>query len=249
MGTLITFLILLCIGGVIVALIGELFSKVLPVILITVGIIVVVIIVKTIKKKSKTTPSNMNQIFNKEVQQKTNITESNGTKTIHTRIIINSYNSFSSYFSLIERGNLAKSDNERISYLEQALDVLPEFISESIKMDGELPPSVPPRDSLPELYMRYGSWERARKTVDFCYSVGALDKESYADIINLIEIRKSAANGLLEFLTNNPGFLQKNVYKNPVLSFYDHNALVWVCRSFKLIRKEKCGNTNKLYCN
>lgn len=153
-----------------------------------------------------------------------------------------------SYFSLITSAQQAKTDEERISYLEQALSVLPQFVMDCMKSDGELPPVVPPRDTLPELYMRYGNWEKARETVDFCSSVKAFQKSEYADMIELIDVRQAAAEGLLDFLNENPGFIQKNVYKEPALSAYNHDALVWVCRSFKLIRKEKSGNTNKLYC-
>lgn len=181
---------------------------------------------------------NRNLIVQSKSEQTSKVVDKNGMKIMHTQIAV------TPYFSLINRAEQAINDNERISYLEQALSALPGLVT-----DDELPPVVPPRDTLPELYMRCGAWENARETVDFCYSVGALKKDEYIERIKLIKEREAAANGLLEFLHNNPGFLQKNVYKTSELSALNHNALVWVCRSFKLIRKEKCGNTNKLYRN
>lgn len=249
MGNLIAFIIVICIVGAIISAIFPYIGYVL----IIIGIIAIILIVANyIKKKklpptSRRTPTVSNNI--PPINQSTEIVEKNGTKYIHTRIIISEDNAPSPYFSAIEKASLSKNDDDRILYLEKALSALPEFISHCKEFNDELPPGVPPRDTLPELYMRYGEWIKAQRTVNECFSMGALTKEEYIDIIEMIEARQTAVEGLLDFLRKNPGYLQKNVYKSPALSAYDHNALVWVCRSFKLIRKEKYGNTNKLYCN
>ncbi len=249
MGYIIALIILICIIGAVAALIGELLKNALPVIIIVAVIIAIAIVISVVKKKKTASYSNRkNQLSNDNIYQTTDIAESNGVKTIQTRITITEHNPFSAYYSALEHSNMAKNDNERILYLEKALSVLPEFVAECMKRDGELPPGVPPRDTLPELYMRNGDWIKAQRTVNECFSAGALTKNEYIDIIEMIEARQAAAEGLLEFLNENPGFIQKNVYKEPALSAYNHNALVWVCRSYKLIRKEKSGNSNKLYC-
>lgn len=153
------------------------------------------------------------------------------------------------YWTLIRLIQEAHGDEERLALCEEALPLLPGFVSDYLKTDNELPPVVPPRDMLPEMYMRFGEWGKARETVDFCLSVGAYQHGEHSEIKKDIFNRQAATEGLLKFLRENPGFLQKDIYKTPVLAALDHDALVWACRSFHLIRKEKSGKTNKLYIN
>ena len=168
----------------------------------------------------------------------------------------------SNYLSAVSSSLSAHSDSEKLRGLERALSGFPDFVQSCFKTTGDLPPVVPCRDMLPELYMRYGRWSDAEKVIRLCISCGAYGHTEYSDnqdhegcwipesgdeeLLSL-NLRKEAASSALSYLAENPGTLQSKIYKVPVLSSVDHDALVWFCRSSHQIRKEKDGKTNRLY--
>ena len=156
----------------------------------------------------------------------------------------------------------AHGDLEKMHQLEAQLKGFPSFVRASFANDGDLPPVVPCRDMLPELYMRFGRWGDAENVIMLCISCGAYghteDKgsrdhngkwvsESGDEQLALLNQRREAASAALSYLADNPGSLQSKIYKVPALSGVDHDALVWFCRSSHQIRKEKDGKTNRLY--
>lgn len=166
------------------------------------------------------------------------------------------------YLSVVSSSLSAHGDSEKLCGLERALSGFPAFVRSCFKTTGDLPPVVPCRDMLPELYMRYGRWSDAEKVIRLCISCGAYGHTEYRDsqdhegrwipesgneeLVSL-KLRKQAAFAALAYLAENPGTQQSKIYKAPVLSSVDHDALVWFCRSSHQLRKEKDGKTNRLY--
>lgn len=157
-----------------------------------------------------------------------------------------------------------KGDLETLHQLEQLLPNFASFVKASFNSDGELPPYVPCRDTLPELYMRYGLWEKAENVICLCISVGAYghteyrnshdnkghwvaDPQTGENALEFLRQRHDASDAALAYLDKNPGTLQSKIYKIPALSGVNHDALVWFCRNSHQIRKEKDGKTNRLY--
>lgn len=156
----------------------------------------------------------------------------------------------------------ATGDAEKMRQLERQLPGLASFVKSSFAADGELPPYVPCRDTLPELYMRFGEWEKAEGVVRLCISCGAYGHTEYRnsrdhnghwvsesgdDVFSALRLRHAAADAALSYLSKNPGTVQSKIYKIPALSEVDHDALVWFCRYSHQVRKEKDGKSNRLY--
>ncbi len=162
-----------------------------------------------------------------------------------------------SFVSASVRAMYAHGDTEKLRQLEEQLPGLVSFVRSSLACDGELPPYVPCRDSLPELYMRFGKWEKAEQVIRLCMSCGAYGytdektgrwvSESGDAYLSTVRIRRLAADAALSFLSANPGTVQSKMYKIPALSQIDHDALVWFCRNSHQVRKEKDGKSNRLY--
>lgn len=158
----------------------------------------------------------------------------------------------------------AHGDAEKLRQLERLLPEFASFVESSFKADGDLPPVVPVRDSLPWLYARFGEWKKAENVIRLCISCGAYGSTEYrnsrdhkghwvaapevgeGNLIFLQQCQK-AAEAAIAYLAENPGTLQSKIYKIPALSEVDHDALVWFCRNSHQLRKEKDGKSNRLY--
>lgn len=158
----------------------------------------------------------------------------------------------------------AHSDMEKLNLLEQQLPAFHSFVSSCMERDGELPPFVPVRDTLPELYMRYGMWKKAEDAIRLCIMHNAYGYTEYRDkhdhtghwvstpeqgtaALESMHLRRTAAKSTLIYLSNNPGTLQNKIYKVPTLSSVDHDSLVWFCKNSHQICKEKDGKSNRLF--
>ena len=155
-----------------------------------------------------------------------------------------------------------RGDYNKKVILENELPSLPSFVEYCMKTDGWLPPYVPCRDMLPELYMRNGEWGKAESVIRLCMRIGAYGEIKYRSEkdqnghwvpatgeaeLALLHSYRLAATAALKFIREEPGALQRNIYNVPTLSHCDRDALKWFCRNSQQIRKEKYKNTNKLY--
>lgn len=109
----------------------------------------------------------------------------------------------------------------------------------------EIAPSIPPIDDLPDMYMRFGYWEDAKRVMEECYKHLALNKEQLDENIKWIEECQKSTSSVLNHLEEFPGVLQKDMYKR--LYELDKDALKWTLRFYNGISKIKDKNTNKLY--
>lgn len=147
----------------------------------------------------------------------------------------------SKFLSASSEAVAVKGDAEKLRRLERLLPDFPSFIRFYFICDGNLPDTIYCRDMLPELYMRYGLWEKAEKFMRLCISCKAYGHTEYteykenhrqwiaasgAEELEQLQRRHEAADALLAYLAENPGQLQNKVYKLPELAAIDHEALV-----------------------
>ena len=214
--------------------------------------------IENYKNKNYTIDSNLK--ITRNLDGSTSITQNNATNNTDTVFELREQSPQSNYFSSTQNFSKARGDDEKIHELEKSLHSLKSFVEYSLKNDRELPPSVPCRDTLPELYMRRGDWIEAEEVIKLCILIGAYGYTDYSkskrgiwvsetgnDELSTLRKRGDASVAVLQYLNENPGTLQKDIYKIPDLSSCDHEALVWFCRYSRQIKKEKSGNTNKLF--
>ncbi len=137
--------------------------------------------------------------------------------------------------------------NKQIQICERQIEKLSEFMRPYLTAKFSAPSELACRDLLPKLYMRLGKWNEAEKTIKKCISSHAYypgdGSEQLSDFINYRRIATEA----LSYITQNPGCLQRNIYKALSYELEEKEQLKCFLRESLLIYKEKCGNTNKLY--
>lgn len=168
------------------------------------------------------------------------------------------------FYELSNQIQKSKDIHEKLTLCGKSFPLLPDFI-ENCKKENFLPPSILCRDLAPELCMRLGEWGKARKTIEFCVNCSAYGEtitensngkevtrlvfHEGTSVLELLAERKLAASVAYAYIQSNPGTLQSKIYKVPELAHVSSEALKWFCRNSNQIRKEKEGNTNKLYVN
>ncbi|MCQ4925314.1 hypothetical protein NE686_19575 [Tissierella carlieri] len=156
------------------------------------------------------------------------------------------------YFNLQENmRNMSKtncSDKEIKLYFdsgEKILSILDKVVKQFIKEWGETPPTMYCRDELPDMYMRYGQWDKARKAIDRCHEVKILNQSERYNQQNWINNCEVAVKEVISHLKEYPGTLQKDMYTR--LHYIDKDAMKWTLRFYRNIEKVKYKNTNKLF--
>lgn len=150
--------------------------------------------------------------------------------------------------SQIKKTNISQNDlNKYYKYGEESLVHLRAAIKEMLSWgdNAEIAPSIPPRDDLPDMYMRFGNWGDAIRVFNECYKGLALSKEDLEDKIKWVNLCKETSSSVLLHLEEFPGTLQKDMYKR--LYELDKESLKWVLRFYQDISKIKYKNTNMLY--
>lgn len=151
---------------------------------------------------------------------------------------------FKTYFRLSETIQHSKDIQRKLAACEETYKILPEFVRAYLKDSAKLPPVILCRDVGVELYLRLGQWAKARSAIEKCASAGVYSDNGQA-AFDYLERYRRAAELAIAFLKNNPGYLQKNIYR--AIPDADKDCLKSFTRSTFLIRKEKAGNTNKLF--
>lgn len=153
------------------------------------------------------------------------------------------------FFGLSQAIESEKDIYAKIALCEKSYHMLPEFVRFSLAQDGELPPFINCRDIGPAMYMRLGKWEQAESAIRKCIAANAYYPDDGQAELDDLSIYKAVATKIVGFLTANPGFLQKDIYKNIGFSPEEKEQAKYFCRSSLQIRKEPFGKTNKLYVN
>lgn len=138
-----------------------------------------------------------------------------------------------------------KDIRRKIKLCHEQLAILPGFVESWLSGDSELPPIIMCRDVGPELYMRLGMWEDASRFIHACIDANAYYPNRGEEQLEHLALFKEAADTALNFIDENPGFLQKDIYK--ALPNLDKECLKHFLRCSLTIRKEPCGKTNRLY--
>ena len=158
------------------------------------------------------------------------------------------------YFDNIQKMAEIKTTNitqkelmQYYKYGEESLIHLRAAIKEMLSWgeDSEIAPSIPPRDKLPDMYMRFGYWDDAIRVLNECYKSLALSKEELEKEIQWVNLCKETTTKVLLYLDEFPGVLQREMYKR--LHELDKEALKWTLRFYQNISKIKYKNTNMLY--
>ncbi len=138
--------------------------------------------------------------------------------------------------------------NKLIRLCESQLKRLHEFIQPYIAANFDAPAELACRDLLPELYMQTGEWEKAEKTIKTCILEKAYDPEDSSDVLADFEAYRKVAIETLTYISQNPGCLQRNIYKKMGYEGIEREKLKDFIRDSRLIRKVKYNNTNQLFC-
>lgn|GEM_PF-417271 len=128
---------------------------------------------------------------------------------------------------------------------EDCLRALPDAISHWRLQHIEVPPCIPCRDELPNVYMRFGRWDDAIRVVHSVLEAGAMDPEQYDETSAWIMKCKEAAEGALQCIKEHPGISSKRLYS--LLPHVDREALKWFTRYSWQIERVKDGSMTALY--
>lgn len=139
--------------------------------------------------------------------------------------------------------------NKKIQMLEQDLEKLSEFMAPYIKAKFEAPCELACRDLLPELYMQIGEWDKAEQTIKLCIETQTYYPEDGSVALSEFESYREVAAKALSYISENPGCLQRNMYKILPYEGLKREQLKDFLRYSLQIRKEKYNSTNKLFIN
>jgi hypothetical protein len=107
------------------------------------------------------------------------------------------------------------------------------------------PPAIPCIQELPHIYCVCNRWDDAIRVHGVALEKGLIDKFQYDEAIIDIRNKELTHREAIEFIKNNPGVLQRDIYKK--LLSVEKDYLKWVMRYSRDIGKVKSGNTYELY--
>jgi len=151
------------------------------------------------------------------------------------------------YFELSEKILAEKDVFKRIEYCNQQFVYLPAFVKSELDSCGSLPPLIACRDWAPKLYMRLGRWADAERAIQNAIRANAYYPDHGEKELAYLYNYRKVANITLEFLKENPGYLQKDIYKALNDQIEDISLLKNFTRWSMQIKKEPYKRTNKLY--
>ncbi len=138
--------------------------------------------------------------------------------------------------------------NKIIRICERDLMKLPEFMAPYLSVGFPAPMELVCRDLLPELYMQLGEWDKAEKAIKKCIDAKAyFPCDGSLELANLASYHKVATE-TLSYINQNPGCLQRNIYRVMNYDGEEKDQLKSFLRYSRQIEKVKYNNTNKLYC-
>lgn len=136
--------------------------------------------------------------------------------------------------------------NKQIRLCEKDLKLLDEFIAPYLLGNFPAPAELACRDLLPELYMLLGKWDKAQRTIKRCIDAHAYTPDDGSHELAYWESYQKVAISALNYITENPGCLQRNIYKKLPYEGIEREQLKHFLRYSKIIQREKSGSTNKL---
>ena len=140
-----------------------------------------------------------------------------------------------------------KDYTRRISLCEEGLSMLAEFLKPYISAGWKIPEVLPCFHWAMHDYMATGHWDDAERVIHIAADAGIYSSKS-EEKDNLLYLQKvcEVSNDAIKYLTENPGTLQRNIYRK-LCPPCDRGALKWFLTESMQIRKEKDAKTNKLF--
>lgn len=143
-----------------------------------------------------------------------------------------------------------ETDPEKcIRLCESQMKKLSEFMAPYISAKFPAPDELACRDLLPDLYMSLGKWEKAENTIKKCIAANAYYPQDGSKELTYFELYKKVALETLSYISQNPGCLQRNIYRKMGYEGEEKEKLKHFLRNSHLIKKVKYNNTNQLFCN
>ena len=136
---------------------------------------------------------------------------------------------------------------EQIRLCESNLKNLSEFMMPYLSANFPAPAELACRDLLPDLYMQLGMWDKAEKTIQKCIASKAYFPEDGSHILNYFKSYKKIAIETLSYIFENPGCLQRNIYKKMGYEGEEKELLKDFLHYSKLLKEVKYNNTNQLF--
>lgn len=136
---------------------------------------------------------------------------------------------------------------EQIRMCEEDIEKLPEFMAPYLSAGFPAPAALVCRDLLPDLYMRLGEWDHAEEAIQKCIDAKAYSPDDgFAELKAFISYKRISTEAL-SYIQQNPGCLQRNIYKAFPYEGMEREQLKYFLRYSQQVRKIKHGNTNELY--
>ena len=161
---------------------------------------------------------------------------------------------FNSIFSMEQiriTGMTRQQFNEYAAHGEAALKALPFAVDEwkeeskRLKLDDDetIPHFVPPRDYLPDMYMRWGQWDDALRVIETCRAIDGILPEPYGEqrITDCLQ-KRDATQEVIKILKDNLPCVKQDALKKQLVNF-DRKVVNWVLRFQKSIVRTKAGSS------
>ncbi|MDE6905514.1 MAG: phage head morphogenesis protein [Lachnospiraceae bacterium] len=139
--------------------------------------------------------------------------------------------------------------DKQIRLCEADLKRLPEFMAPYLSAGFPAPEELACRDMLPDLYMQLGKWDKAEKTINKCINSKAYFPDDGSEQLKALASYKKVATETMDYISQNPGCLQHNIYKKMGFEGEEKEMLKDFMKKNKLLTKEKYNNTYKLFYN
>lgn len=137
--------------------------------------------------------------------------------------------------------------NKKIELCEDDLKKLAELMVPYLAAKFPAPADLACRDLLPEYYMRLGKWCDAERVIKGCIEAKAYYPHDGAKQLADFKSCYQVAMGALFYISENPGCLQRDIYKKLPYEGTQKDQLKHFMRYSTQIIKEKSGSTYKLY--
>jgi len=142
-----------------------------------------------------------------------------------------------------------EADAEKVIRIcEKDLKKLPELMTPYLSAGFPAPTELFCRDLLPELYIQRGEWKKAEKAIKKCIEAKAYFPDDGSTELSYLESYQKVATETLSYISQNPGCLQRNIYKAMGYEGEEKEQLKYFLRNSSLIEKVKYNKTNQLFC-
>ena len=154
------------------------------------------------------------------------------------------------FFELSGKIQAGKEVLPKIEACEKSYKILKPVIK-FFKQDPDgLPPVIYCREYGPSLYSRLGNWEDAERAIKICIEAEAYDDpEDGQTELDYLSACKEVGQAAINFIQNNPGYLQKNIYVALSRDIGEENIPILknFMRDSYVFHKQPYKGSNKLY--